>query len=426
VVVDPDVVADVDQDTIEREAKILRAAKHVVMARAQRKLFQQEMKQAREDSASSKDTSDDVIQQSQKSHVFVGDYCQKLELPSFCSQQPGDTYYLSPLTVNCFGAVDCSNEKDHLYAYVYHEGEGKCGGNNVASLVLETLRKTGLLNLNNPPSKKLTFVFDNCSGQNKNGMVLKLVVYLVEMGYFEEVQFMFLIVGHTKNPADRLFNLLKLLYRSLNLFTMKQLIATVNTNEFVTAVQAEEEVFKDFMEYQQRFYKAFESNTIKIYHVFLSHMDKKGDLRYYESDLIRQEETADLKVAESLMAQGPLDKNDTNRLDQILNKLEETRKKTTQHLMKRGTYGPNRKEEMQAATMKTLTPPSVRDIKQVEMTKFKKFVPEIDQADPIYRTPDESVIKTIKDQKNQKVRERANKNKKAKIIASKEGVVDSK
>ena len=155
-------------------------------------------------------------------------------------------------------------------------------------------------------------------------------------------------------------------------------------------------------------------------------MDKKGDLCYYKSDLIRQEETADLKVAESLMAQGPLDKNDTNRLDQILNKLEETRKKTTQHLMKRGTYGPNRKEEMQAATMKTLTPPSVRDIKQVEMTKFKKFVPEIDQADPIYRTPDESVIKTIKDQKNQKVRERANKNKKAKIIASKEGVVDSK
>jgi hypothetical protein len=62
--------------------------------------------------------------------------------------------------------------------------------------------KKGLLNPNNPPSKKLTFVFDNCSGQNKNGMVLKLVVYLVEMDFFEEVQFVFLIVGHTKNPAD--------------------------------------------------------------------------------------------------------------------------------------------------------------------------------------------------------------------------------
>jgi hypothetical protein len=60
-----------------------------------------------------------------------------------------------------------------MYASVYHEGEGKCGGNNVASLlVFETLKKKGLLNANNPPSKKLTFVFDNCLGQNKNGMVL--------------------------------------------------------------------------------------------------------------------------------------------------------------------------------------------------------------------------------------------------------------
>jgi hypothetical protein len=72
---------------------------------------------------------------------------------------------------------------------IYHEGEGKCGGNYVASLVLETLKKKGLLNLNNPTSKKLTFIVDNCSGQNKNGMIPKLVVSLVEMGYFEEVQF---------------------------------------------------------------------------------------------------------------------------------------------------------------------------------------------------------------------------------------------
>jgi hypothetical protein len=124
------------------------------------------------------------------------------------------------------------------------------------------------------------------SEQEWHGTVLKLPVYLVEMGFFEEVQFMFLIAGHTKNPADRLFNLLKILYRSLNLFTMKQLITTVNTNEFVTAVQAEEEVYKDFFLYQQSFYKAFESNTIKIYHIFSSHQDNKGDLRYYESDLI--------------------------------------------------------------------------------------------------------------------------------------------
>jgi hypothetical protein len=112
--VDPDVLADVDPAIVENESKILAAAKHVIMARAQRKLFQQAIKQAREDSAS-KDTNN-VMQQSQRSHVFVGDYCQKLELPSFCSQQPGDTHYLLPLTVNYLGTVDCSNTKDHLYA----------------------------------------------------------------------------------------------------------------------------------------------------------------------------------------------------------------------------------------------------------------------------------------------------------------------
>jgi hypothetical protein len=37
--VDPDVLVDVNPDIIEREAKILQAAKHVIMARAQQKLF---------------------------------------------------------------------------------------------------------------------------------------------------------------------------------------------------------------------------------------------------------------------------------------------------------------------------------------------------------------------------------------------------
>jgi rRNA-processing protein FCF1 len=67
---------------------------------------------------------------------------------------------------------------------------------------------------------------------------------------------------------------------------MKQLITMVDTNKFVIAVQAEEDVFKDFMECQQQFYKPFETKTIKIYHIFLSHQDKKRDLQYYKNNLI--------------------------------------------------------------------------------------------------------------------------------------------
>jgi hypothetical protein len=37
------------------------------------------------------------------------------------------------------------------------------------------------------------------------------------------------------------------------------------------------------------------------------------------------------------------------------------------------------------------------------MTKFRKFVPDIEKANPIYKTPEESIIQSIKAQKNQKV-----------------------
>ncbi len=57
---------------------------------------------------------------------------------------------------------------------------------------------------------ELSIVFDNCSGQNKIKTVLKLVVWLQEAANFAWVNFIFLIVRHTKNSAeDCLFNSLK-------------------------------------------------------------------------------------------------------------------------------------------------------------------------------------------------------------------------
>jgi hypothetical protein len=64
----------------------------------------------------------------------------------------------------------------------------------------------------------MNIFFDNCSGQNKNNTVLKLMIWLCEMGYFKCVNFNFLIVGHTKNAADHLFNALQFQYRKENIF----------------------------------------------------------------------------------------------------------------------------------------------------------------------------------------------------------------
>ena len=75
--------------------------------------------------------------------MFVCDYAQNLDMPHFGGEQPGDTYYYSPLTINVFGVVDYSVEE--LDAYVYTEGEGKKGGNNVVSLIQKSLEKKGKL-----------------------------------------------------------------------------------------------------------------------------------------------------------------------------------------------------------------------------------------------------------------------------------------
>ena len=57
------------------------------------------------------------------------DYAQNLALPSYNSEQSGATYYLTPLSVFCFGIVD--QKLDKLTAYIYKESFAKKGGNNV-------------------------------------------------------------------------------------------------------------------------------------------------------------------------------------------------------------------------------------------------------------------------------------------------------
>jgi folylpolyglutamate synthase/dihydropteroate synthase len=111
---------------------------------------------------------------------------------------------------------------------------GKKGANNVASLVVKTLTRLNLLREDSVG--ELNIIFDNCSGQNKNNTVLKLAAWLKAMGYFRRVNFIFLVVGHTKNAADRLFNSLKHEYRKQDIFTMEVLIRKLSASDCVTVI----------------------------------------------------------------------------------------------------------------------------------------------------------------------------------------------
>ena len=128
-------------------------------------------------------------------NVCIGDYAQYMNLPWFGRNQPGDSYYFVPLNVNIFGFVNVAYRltnqhivKDHLYANVYKEGTAKRGGNEVASMIMKNLGGIGWMDKEtNGIGGEIVLCFDNCPGQNKNRMVIRLAMFLVELLYFKKV-----------------------------------------------------------------------------------------------------------------------------------------------------------------------------------------------------------------------------------------------
>ncbi len=129
-----------------------------------------------------------------------------------------------------------------MRAYGYNEGEGAKGDNNVASLIMHALRDLGWL-IADRCGGKLSIIMDSCSRQNKNKMVLHLVLYLVEQHYFKNVEFIFYIRGHTKNVCNRLFNLLKIRYHKSDIYTMEMLADILNKMDDITFTHVLSDIF---------------------------------------------------------------------------------------------------------------------------------------------------------------------------------------
>jgi len=245
--------------------------RHVTAARLQRKLMKRKIEAAR---AWKKDPDNNP-----KVLTLVVDYCQNLQYPWYGDKQPGETYYYPHVTVYCLGAVDVADESVNLdgepvarlHAHIYHEGEGNGGkgtvkgGNNVASLVMKTLEKLDWLKEVEEGTAELNIFFDNCGGQNKNNMVLRLVPYLIENKFFTTVNFTFLIAGHTKNIADRMFNTLKSVFRKSQIWSM-QILYQKLTSQTCTVYPYVEGDFKYYDVFFDKFYNKYD--RVKKFHIF--------------------------------------------------------------------------------------------------------------------------------------------------------------
>ncbi|GFQ85298.1 uncharacterized protein TNCT_137631 [Trichonephila clavata] len=77
------------------------------------------------------------------------------------------------------------------------------GGNEVASCLLKVITSNLTLKRN------LTVWCDNCAGQNKNRMVLMIMIYAVAKYILDCIEFKFLVSGHSYLPFDRDFGIIE-------------------------------------------------------------------------------------------------------------------------------------------------------------------------------------------------------------------------
>jgi hypothetical protein len=95
-------------------------------------------------------------------------------------------------------------------------------------------------------ANEINFVFDNCTGQNKNQMVTHFLFFLVKLQICKTARAIFLVKGHTKNDCDRMFNLMKYDYRKENCYTPGDLLTIVNKHPLVTAIPMKPTDFLDW------------------------------------------------------------------------------------------------------------------------------------------------------------------------------------
>jgi hypothetical protein len=257
------------------EKTVADAAKHVLMAQEQRELFR--MKKEAAVLSLNKDPSERVL-------CFVADYAQNMYIPNFASEQPGATYYYSPMNAYVFGIVDTSIKK--LAAYIYTEDIGKKGGNNVTSLLMLHLERKGFFQEAEAkgPFKELNIVMDNCSGQNKNRHVLRLLHILVKRKVATIARGIFLIAGHTKNDCDRLFNTMKKQYRKSNCYTPQDLVECMKHAD-VEPVAVTADVFYNWDALENE-HIALAAGEVKSNHIFTVDMnvDRGNTMTFQVSD----------------------------------------------------------------------------------------------------------------------------------------------
>ena len=85
----------------------------------------------------------------------------------------------------------------------------------------DVLRRKGFL----PPTLRIQT--DNCTRENKNIYMFALCATLVGLGFFQEVELSFLIVGHTHEDIDQRFSCISSTLKRSDVDSLKEMLSLI-------------------------------------------------------------------------------------------------------------------------------------------------------------------------------------------------------
>jgi hypothetical protein len=156
------------------------------------------------------------------------DYAQQVHLPSN-PQQPGPIYFLVPRKCGLFG-ICCEGIHRQVSLLIDEAHLISKGANAVVSYLHYFFQNYGFGEMD------VNLHCDNCSGQNKNKIMLWYRAWRVANGLHRTISLNFLIAGHTKFSPDWCFGLVKQAFRR-HVSSLQDMESVVNGSAAVNVAQ---------------------------------------------------------------------------------------------------------------------------------------------------------------------------------------------
>ena len=206
-------------------------------------------------------------------------------------------------------------------------------------------------------------------------MMLRLTMWLIDMGIYKKVLVVFLIAGHTKNICDRRFKDMKKDCHHSDIFSLSKQLALMK-GPHVTPIKVTSDDFKDWDKMLNDHYRKLAPNTTSINHVFTYEMASPG--------VLKTQRVNSSPIQSQWLVKGKKKQANWTKFNH-----EE------------------RQRKVQESVLEPVIKPGIKPIKQVEMyTKWLPLILDKPGSDILCPKPSDEVMNSVKQDKNTKAGEK--------------------